>query len=129
VKTNQPTPEGKVQGEGEQGEIIDDVSALSALTHSHLNKVAFSPVPRMIRSLPEKIRANSEIILPPMRQHLIALPPPSSTAQTIKTSGNGYCKFEAQIPYSVTCIPALHLYMYPNHYHAILGTGIPTYLP
>jgi hypothetical protein len=71
VTPNQSVPERKV-GECD-GEQVDDVSAVSTLAHCHLNIVAVSVLPPTTRSAPQKIQANSTMILPPARraQYLI----------------------------------------------------------
>jgi hypothetical protein len=82
--------EGQV-GEGEQAENVDDVSAVLAFVHCHLNMTTVSVLPCMIQLAPEWIKANSEMILPLTRgaHHLmIALPPPTSIAKIIEHSGN-----------------------------------------
>ncbi|KAG1818670.1 WD40-repeat-containing domain protein [Suillus subaureus] len=91
---NQPVPGTKVkQSQGEQGDDVDDVSAVSTIAHCHFNLTAASVVPHMIRSAPDMIKANSEMILPTMhRTHhliiIIALSLPTCIAKIVEASGN-----------------------------------------
>ncbi|KAG1780613.1 WD40-repeat-containing domain protein [Suillus placidus] len=132
IKPNQPVPEGKMgEGEGEQGENINDVSAVWTLAHWYLNVTAVSMILRMISSATERMKANSEmmVLLPTRRAHrlMIALPPPISTARIIENSGNDWCRLETKFLHSVPHIPALDLHMHPNQYCANPGTGILAY--
>ncbi|KAG2038111.1 hypothetical protein BDR03DRAFT_955190 [Suillus americanus] len=55
MTSNQQVPEKKVkEGEGEQGENVDEVSAVSTLAHCRFNLTAVSVVSRMIRSAQER---------------------------------------------------------------------------
>jgi len=91
VTSDQPVPERKVgEGEREQGENVDHVSAILTPAHGHLNATAVSLVLRMIRLAPERIKANSRMILPtPYKAyHLMIALVPTQIAKTIETSGN-----------------------------------------
>ncbi|KAG1858915.1 WD40-repeat-containing domain protein [Suillus subluteus] len=87
IKHNQPVPEGKVgEGEGEQGDDVDGVSAVSTLAHYQLYTTAVNAVPRMICLAPGRIKANSEMILLPMHRahHLIIAFSPLDRARTAR---------------------------------------------
>jgi hypothetical protein len=104
MKPDQPVPEAKVgEGEGERGDNVDDVSGVSTLAHCHLNMVAVSVLPPIIRSTPQKIKANSEMMMLLMtrgaHRPITPLPLLTSTALTIETFGQSSCADKERIPH------------------------------
>lgn len=133
IQPNQPVQEGEVgEDEGEQGENVDGVSAVLTFANRRLNMMTISVLPCIIQSTPERIKANSEMILPLTRRarHLvIALPLPTSIAKIIERSGSDLYNLEFKNPHLVPRIPVPNLQMHPNpEYCAIPGTGILAYL-
>jgi hypothetical protein len=90
--------EGEVgEDEGEQVENVDGVSAVLAFANRCLNMTTVSVLPCIIQSTSERIKTNSEMILPlthRARHLVIALRRPTSIAKIIGHSGSDLYNLE-----------------------------------
>lgn len=102
-----------------------------AKTRANKLKMLMVVLPCIIQSTSERIKTNSEMILPlthRARHLVIALRRPTSIAKIIGHSGSDLYNLESKNPHLVPRIPVPDLQTHSNPaYRAIPGTGILAY--